>query len=72
MNNTLVSGPRIGVCSPTISIVTSNVTAAEKGCTAMQGLGAGKYNSSCPGSGGAHGGKGGFGSAGSPCTALVP
>jgi hypothetical protein len=60
-----VNGPRIGLCAPDINVTSTKLNAAQMGCM-NDGLGQGNGNGSCPGSGGAHGGKGGYGSAGLP------
>lgn len=61
MYNSRMNGPRIGLCAPDIRTNHSIINAAEKGCQPGQGIGQGKTPANCSGSGGAHGGFGGFG-----------
>lgn len=63
VKDTLVTGPRIGICSNDINFEGSRIDASAKGCRAGQGLGAGKKISGCAGSGASHGGDGGHGGA---------
>ena len=56
-----IQGPRIGLCAHDIAITASVVNSAERGCPSDNGLGHGNLTNSCAGSGGAHGGRGGYG-----------
>ena len=61
MNGVSLNGPRIGLCSPIVWMNNSIVNAAEKGCAVNNGIGRGQSSKGCAGSGGAHGGIGGYG-----------
>lgn len=61
MNGVSLNGPRIGICSPIVWMNNSIVNAAEKGCAVNYGIGRGQSSKGCAGSGGAHGGIGGYG-----------
>ena len=62
MHGASLSASRIGLCAPDITVHHTKFDAAERGCRAGFGLGHGIGNEECPGSGGAHGGRGGIGS----------
>ena len=64
LEGSLISAPRIGLCAPNINSTKSVLDAANKGCSPPDGLGMGGANETCPGAGGSHGGKGGYGSTG--------
>lgn len=61
MSGADVLGPRIGICSNQITVNQTKISASGRGCGAGKGLGAGKQQDFCAGSGGAHGGVGGYG-----------
>ena len=65
LDEATVSAPRIGMCSHDIYSFETEISAAQKGCSAPDGHGIGGHSSVCPGAGGSHGGHGGYGSTGS-------
>ena len=58
---TTISAPKIGICSTNMQISQSYLDSRGKGCPPGFGTGRGRFNQDCAGSGGAHGGFGGFG-----------
>ena len=56
-----IRAPRIGLCSNSINLTDTQVSANGRGCPAGQGLGAGIQDGYCAGSGASHGGRGGYG-----------
>jgi len=61
MEDASIHAPRIGFCAPNISTKNTTLDAAEKGCWGGHGIGKGVAHTNCSGSGGAHGGAGGYG-----------
>ena len=61
MQKTMIEAPRIGICSNTLEMQKSKVTASRHGCESDDGFGRGKKFQGCAASGGAHGGTGGYG-----------
>lgn len=59
MINSVVTGPRIGVCTPDLTMLFSQLNTSGQGCPSNQGLGKGLANQNCAGSGGSYGGAGG-------------
>lgn len=56
-----ITAPRIGICSPHITLANSNLDVSERGCPSHTGRGFGYLKGACSGAGGAHGGFGGHG-----------
>ncbi len=63
LKGTTVTGPRIGICANDINLSETTLDTSGLGCASDEGLGHGQGRTTCSGSGGAHGGKGGYGSA---------
>ena len=63
LSGVTIEAPRIGICAHDISLEGSKLDATGRGCVSDEGIGAGAGRATCSGSGGAHGGQGGFGSA---------
>jgi hypothetical protein len=61
LNSVHVEGPRIGFCASDMDLLSSEITTDGHGCEADDGKGKGDQVKDCAGSGGAHGGNGGFG-----------
>ena len=55
-------GSRIGICSNYNNFLNSRISANGRGCARYKGIGAGMKVDYCAGSGGSHGGDGGYGS----------
>ena len=60
LHDSQILAPRIALCGQDIETNHALVSAAEMGCSAREGFGMGNANRTCAGSGGAHGGDGGF------------
>jgi hypothetical protein len=56
-----ILAPKVGICANEISLTNSVVDTSGRGCLSDQGIGAGSGRAICAGSGGAHGGRGGWG-----------
>jgi hypothetical protein len=54
-----LTGPKVGMCAPIISIVQSTINTSGKGCNNGTGLGKGVMSTGCYGSGASYGGNGG-------------
>ena len=61
LEKSVIKGPKIGLCSARVTLKNSLIDASKKGCPPGHGEGRGKFNQMCAGSGGSHGGSGGFG-----------
>lgn len=61
MVNSVLTGPRIGMCAPNITLLSSTLNTSAQGCPSGQGLGKGSASNLCAGSGGSYGGAGGYG-----------
>jgi hypothetical protein len=57
-----IIAPRIGICAPDINVMTGTTLDTEgRGCHDNKGLGGGIRGAFCGGTGGSHGGAGGYG-----------
>ena len=61
MLNATIKGPKVGFCSPNVTIDHSLVDTSGKGCSNGAGLGQGLLSQDCLPSGASHGGRGGKG-----------
>ena len=61
MQESVIQGPRVGLCSNELYLSDSRIDANGRGCPPDTGIGSTKRVAQCGGAGGAHGGRGGYG-----------
>ncbi len=61
MKSSLVTAPRVGLCSLDVSLLSTTIDTSGLGCSSNEGLGKGNLTAGCSGSGASFTGKGGYG-----------